>query len=65
TLSSAVICTSAIGSSSYTGLMSASFLDILLVSSYSCDSVPLLSMITELASNASSALLVLIFSSVV
>ncbi|GKC00849.1 hypothetical protein Tco_0986985 [Tanacetum coccineum] len=66
TLSSAVICTSAFGSSSYMGLISASstcasFHDLLLVSC-SCDSVPLLLMITELASNS---LLVSTFSIVV
>ncbi|GJT05901.1 hypothetical protein Tco_0840363 [Tanacetum coccineum] len=56
TLISAVVCTSAIGSSSEMGLISASstcasFPDLLLVSC-SCDSVLLHSMITELASNA-------------
>ncbi|GKD43355.1 hypothetical protein Tco_1268000 [Tanacetum coccineum] len=56
TLISAIGCTSAIGSSSYMGLISASsacgsFPDLLLVS-FSFDSVPLLSMSTKLASNA-------------
>ncbi|GKG12022.1 hypothetical protein Tco_0346259, partial [Tanacetum coccineum] len=55
-LISAVVCTSAIGSSSEMGLISAasaceSFPDLLLVSC-SFNVVPLLSMLTKLASNA-------------
>nr|GEU73788.1 hypothetical protein [Tanacetum cinerariifolium] len=66
TLISAVVCTSAIGSSSYMGLISASsscasFPDLLLVSC-SFDYVLLLSVLTELASNA---LLISTFSSIV
>ncbi|GKD78361.1 hypothetical protein Tco_1340982, partial [Tanacetum coccineum] len=56
TLISAVVCTSAIVSSSYMGLISASsacasFPDLLL-ESYSFNAVPLLSVSTKLASNA-------------
>nr|GEY85525.1 hypothetical protein [Tanacetum cinerariifolium] len=66
TFISAAICTSAIGSSSYKGLISvssscASFPDLLLVSCY-FEFVPLLSVSTKLASNA---LLVSTFSFIV